>query len=50
MQAVLFFEGLCCNPEDRGFESKCDHCFNLPNPSSRAMALRFIRPLTEVSN
>jgi hypothetical protein len=41
---------LCCKPEGRGFESRCHWIFfNLPNPSSRKMALGLTQPLTEMS-
>jgi hypothetical protein len=38
-------------PESRGFNSRWGHCiyFNLPNPSSRAMALGSTQHLTETS-
>jgi hypothetical protein len=44
------YEALCCKPEGRGFESRwCGFFFNLPNPSSRTMALGSTQPLTEMS-
>jgi hypothetical protein len=37
-------------PEGRGFDSKCHWIFfNLPNPSSRTVALDSTQPLTEMS-
>jgi hypothetical protein len=33
----------------RGIESRCGRFFNLPNPSSRTMALGSTQPLTEMS-
>jgi hypothetical protein len=44
-------EALCYKPEGRGFDSLWSHCifFNLPNSSSRAMALRLTQPLTQIS-
>jgi hypothetical protein len=39
-------EALCYKPESRGFESRLRGLiFNLPNPSSRTMALGSTRPL-----
>jgi hypothetical protein len=42
-------EALCYMPEGRGFESRWGELFNLPNPSSRTMALGWTRPPTEMS-
>jgi hypothetical protein len=44
-------EALCYKPEGRRFDSRCGHSifFNLPNPSSRTMALGSTQPLTEMS-
>jgi hypothetical protein len=39
-------EALCYKPKGRGFDSQF---FNLPNSSSRTMALVSTQPLTEVS-
>jgi hypothetical protein len=42
---------ICYKPEGRGFESRWGHriVFNLPNPSSRTMALGLTQPLTEMN-
>jgi hypothetical protein len=44
-------EALCCKPEGHGFDSRWGHWifFDLPNPSSRTMAVGFTKPLTEMS-
>jgi hypothetical protein len=43
-------EALCYKPEGRWFESRMRWIFfNLPNPSSRIMALESTQPLTEMS-
>jgi hypothetical protein len=43
-------EAPCYKTECRGFDSRWSHWFfNLPNPSSRTMALESTRPLTEMS-
>jgi hypothetical protein len=43
-------EALCYKLEGRRFESRIKWTFfNSPNPSSRTMALRFTKPLTEMS-
>jgi hypothetical protein len=39
-------EALCYKPEGRDFDSRF---FNLPNPSSRTMALESTQPLIEMS-
>jgi hypothetical protein len=42
---------ICYKPEGREFDYRRGHCifFNLPNPSSRIMALWSTQPLTEMS-
>jgi hypothetical protein len=42
-------EELCYKPEGRGFEFRLGKFFNLPNHSSRTMALRSTGPLAEKS-
>jgi hypothetical protein len=43
-------EALCYKPEGRGFDSRCGgFIFNVPNPSSRTMALGSTQLLTEMS-
>jgi hypothetical protein len=47
---VYEFEALCYKPEGRGFfPDEVIKFFNLPNPSSRTMALEWTQPLTEMS-
>jgi hypothetical protein len=49
---ALLVQALCYKPEGRGFDSRLGHWIfsNLPNPSSRNMALGLTRPLTEMSS
>jgi hypothetical protein len=42
-------EALRYEPEGHGIESRLMDVFNLPNPSSRTMALESTQPLTEMS-
>jgi hypothetical protein len=47
---ALLVEALCYKQEGRGFESSIMWIyFNLPNPSSRIMALGSTQPLREMS-
>jgi hypothetical protein len=44
-------EALCYKPEDSGFDpGEVIGFFNLPNPSSRTIALGSTQPLTEMSS
>jgi hypothetical protein len=42
-------DALCYKPEGRGSIAEVIGFFNLPNPSSRTMALGSTQPLTEMS-
>jgi hypothetical protein len=46
----LSVETLCYKPKSRGFESRRGNLifFNVPNRSSRTMALRLVQPVTEM--